>query len=250
MSTLDWEFGPPGGLVAIPAVDLRDGACVQLVGGDYANEAIRRPDPVAVAAEWEEAGFTSLHIVDLDAATGRGHNRRVIERILDRTSLDVQVGGGVKSEDAIQALLEAGARRVVLGTKAFEDRDWLQEMAALFPERLVVAADVRDRKVTVRGWAKTLPLDIEDAVRELNELPLAGILVTAVHKEGQMQGADHALMGDVVEAAAHPVIASGGIATPLDLRRLADAGVRAAVLGMALYTGALDPRATAEEFAR
>lgn len=250
MSLLDWDFGSPGGLVAIPAVDLRDGACVQLVGGDYAAEAVRRPDPLVVAKEWEAAGFQALHIVDLDAATGRGSNRRAIERILDDTSLDVQVGGGVRSEDAIQALLDAGARRVVLGTKAFEDRDWLEEMAALFPQRLVVAADVRDRKVTVRGWETTLPLDIEDAVRELDALPLAGILVTAVHKEGQLQGADHALMTDVVEATALPVIASGGITTPLDLRRLADAGVRAAVLGMALYTGALDPHATAEEFAR
>lgn len=249
MSLLDWSFGPPDGLVAIPAVDLRDGACVQLVGGDYANEAVRRPDAVAVAKEWEAAGFGSLHIVDLDAATGKGNNRRVVERILEATDLDVQVGGGVRDEDAITALIELGARRIVLGTKAFEDRSWLEEMAGLFPHRLVVAADVRERKVTVRGWAKTLPLDIEDAVRDLNELPLAGILVTAVHQEGKMQGADHALMDDVVEASAHPVIASGGIATALDLRRLADAGVRGAVLGMALYTGALDPRAIAEEFA-
>ena len=249
MTVLDWSFGPPGGLVAIPAVDLRDGACVQLVGGDYANEAVRRPDPLAVAREWEEAGFAALHVVDLDAATGRGHNRRVVERLLDATTLDVQVGGGVRTEEAIQWLVDSGARRVVLGTKAFDDRAWLEEMAALFPQRLVVAADVRDRKVTVRGWAQTLPLDIEDAVRDLNALPLAGVLVTAVHQEGSMQGADHGLMDDVVRECAHPVIASGGIATALDLRRLADAGVRAAVLGMALYTGTLDPRATAEEFA-
>ncbi|MCU0627854.1 MAG: 1-(5-phosphoribosyl)-5-[(5-phosphoribosylamino)methylideneamino]imidazole-4-carboxamide isomerase [Gemmatimonadaceae bacterium] len=250
MSTLDWSFGSPGALLAIPAIDLREGACVQLVGGDYANEAVRRPDPVAVAREWEEAGFPALHIVDLDAATGRGTNRRVIERILATTALEVQVGGGVRDEDAIAALLEAGASRVVVGTRAFEDRDWLVEMADTFPRTLVVAADVRQRKVTVRGWETTLPLDIEDAVRELNELPLAGLLVTAVHQEGSLQGADHALMGDVVAESQHPVIASGGIATALDLRRLADAGVRAAVLGMALYTGALDARDTAEEFSR
>jgi phosphoribosylformimino-5-aminoimidazole carboxamide ribotide isomerase len=235
-------------MIAIPAVDLRDGACVQLVGGEYAQERVRLPDPVAVALEWEAAGFQALHIVDLDAATRRGNNRRVIEQILDRTDLTVQVGGGVRDRDAIASLLDAGATYVVIGTRAFEDESWLAEVADEFPGQLVVAADVRARRIVTRGWTSTLPLDIDDAIAQLSTLPLAGVLVTAVHKEGLMQGADLALMEDVAEMSPLPVIASGGIATEVDLRMLADRGVAAAVLGMALYTGALDARAIAEEF--
>ena len=235
-------------MIAIPAVDLRDGTCVQLVGGEYAAERIRLPDPVAVALDWESKGFQALHIVDLDAATGRGNNRRAIERLLDRTDLTVQVGGGVRDRDAITSLIDAGATYVVIGTRALEDEDWLREMAGDFPEQLIVAADVRDRMIVTRGWTRTIHLDIDDAMERLSQLPLAGVLVTAVHKEGLMQGADLALMEDVAESTSLPVIASGGITTDADLRLLADRGVAAAVLGMALYTGALDARAIAEEF--
>jgi len=235
-------------MIAIPAVDLRDGACVQLVGGEYDAERIRLPDPVAVALDWEQKGFQALHIVDLDAATGRGNNRRIIERLLDRTDLTVQVGGGVRDRDDIQWLLDAGATYVVVGTRALEDEDWLSEMADDFPEQLIVAADVRERKIVTHGWTKTLHLDIDEAMDRLSALPLAGVLVTAVHKEGLMGGADLALMEDVVDSTDLAVIASGGIATEADLRLLADRGVAAAVLGMALYTGALDARAIAGEF--
>lgn len=235
-------------MIAIPAIDLRDGACVQLVGGEYAAERIRLPDPVAVALDWETKGFQALHIVDLDAATGRGNNRRIIDQLLDRTDLTVQVGGGVRDRDDITRLIDAGATYVVVGTRALEDEDWLREMADDFPEQLIVAADVRERMIVTRGWTRTMHLDIDEAMERFSQLPLAGVLVTAVHKEGLMQGADLALMEDVAESTSLPVIASGGIATEADLRLLADRGVAAAVLGMALYTGALDARATAEEF--
>ena len=235
-------------MIAIPAVDLRDGACVQLVGGEYAAERIRLPDPLAVALDWERQGFQALHIVDLDAATGRGNNRKVIEQLLDRTDLTVQVGGGVRDREAIQWLVDAGATYVVVGTRALEDHEWLAEMADEFPQQLIVAADVRERKIVTRGWTRTMHLDIDEAMERLSALPLAGVLVTAVHKEGLMGGADLALMEDVADATSLPVIASGGIATDADLRLLDDRGVAAAVLGMALYTGALDARAIAEEF--
>ena len=235
-------------MIVIPAIDLRDGACVQLVGGEYAAERVRLPDPVAVALDWEKQGFQALHIVDLDAATGRGDNRKVIELLLDRTDLTVQVGGGVRDRDAIQWLVDAGATYVVVGTRALEDEEWLAEMADEFPEQLIVAADVRERQIVTRGWTRTMHLDIDEAMERLSVLPLAGVLVTAVHKEGLMGGADLALMEEVVDSSDLPVIASGGIASDTDLRLLDDRGVAAAVLGMALYTGVLDARAIAEEF--
>ena len=235
-------------MIAIPAVDLREGACVQLVGGDYTDERVRLADPVAVARDWTSYGFRRLHVVDLDAATSRGSNRDVVMDLLRETAADIQVGGGVRSTTQVDELVCCGARGVVVGTRALEDADWLAELAAAYPNEILVAADVRDRRVVTRGWTRTLPREIIDVIEELSALPLAGLLVTAVHREGRMQGADLFLMEDVVEAAAFPVYASGGIGSMADLRALADRGIAAAIIGMALYTGAIDPWQAAEEF--
>jgi phosphoribosylformimino-5-aminoimidazole carboxamide ribotide isomerase len=236
-------------MIAIPAVDLRGGHCVQLVGGDYANERVRLEDPPAVAREWTRSGFARLHVVDLDAATGRGANLEVIRQILHEALVPVQVGGGVRTEAQIDRLVDAGATWVVVGTRAVEDEDWREEMASLFPGRLIIAADVRDRRVVTKGWAETSTLDVVEFVESLSVLPLGGVLVTAVHKEGQMAGTDLPLMEDVTEACAWPVLASGGVSTAEELRALEHRGLAGAVLGMALYTGALDARRIAEEFA-
>jgi len=235
-------------MIAIPAVDIREGACVQLVGGEYADERVRLADPVAVARDWARFGFRRLHVVDLDAATGRGSNREIVADLLRDTSVALQIGGGVRSETQIEELLASGATAVVVGTRALEDSDWLARVATTYPNEILVAADVRDRRIVTHGWARTLPREIIDVTEELSTLPLAGLLVTAVHREGRMQGADLFLMEDVVDAASFPVFASGGIASTADLRALDDRGVAAAIIGMALYTGALDPWQTAEEF--
>ena len=235
-------------MIALPAVDLREGACVQLDGGEYADERVRLADPVAVARDWARYGFRRLHVVDLDAATGRGSNREVVADLLRDTSVALQVGGGVRSATQIEELLASGATAVVVGTRALEDSDWLARVATTYPNEILVAADVRDRRVVTHGWSRTLPREIIDVTEELSTLPLAGLLVTAVHREGRMQGTDLFLMEDVVDAASFPVFASGGIASTADLRALADRGVAAAIIGMALYTGALDPWQTAEEF--
>lgn len=235
-------------MIAVPAVDLRGGKCVQLVGGDYDDERVRLDDPASVASEWVRTGFTRLHVVDLDAATGRGHNHDVIREILRDAAVPVQVGGGVREESRIERLLEEGATWVVVGTRAIEDEDWRREMAHAFPGRLIVAADVRERNVVTRGWAETSRIDVIDFVSELSSLPLAGVLVTAVHLEGKMAGTDLPLMEDVAEACAFPVFASGGVTSLDDMRALEHRGLAGAVLGMALYTGALDARRLAEEF--
>jgi len=235
-------------MLAIPAVDLREGACVQLVGGEYDAERVRLADPVAVARNWRALGFRTLHVVDLDAATSRGDNRDVIAALLAEGG-DVQVGGGVRDEAAISWLIERGAARVVVGTRALEDGAWLGTMVTRFPNRLVVAVDARDGKVATHGWARTQDRDAVDAVRALSVLPLAGILVTAVEREGRLAGPNLELAERAAQAAACPLHASGGITSAEDLRALGARGVAAAVLGMALYTGVLDARAVAEEFA-
>jgi len=236
-------------MIAIPALDLRGGACVQLAPGSYDEEVIRIPDPVGVAIAWRQYGFRHLHVVDLDGVAGRGNNTVAIQAILGATDVEVQVGGGIRSQELIQRTLNDGAQRVVIGTRALEDPDWLAEMSDLFPGCIVVAADVRDRKVLSHGWTRTQPKLVLDLVQDLNGLPLAGVLVTAVHREEAMRGTDLPLMEDVAEAADFPVFASGGLGRMSDLRALADRGVAAAIIGMALYSGAMDPRVVAEEFA-
>lgn len=235
-------------MIAIPAVDLRDGACVQLVGGSFAQERVRLENPVDVARSWEHYGFHRLHVVDLDAATGHGSNIAVVRSLLFDSGVPIQVGGGVRSSEMVQELLEAGAQSVIVGTRAIEEPEWLAELAARHPGEIIVACDVRERRVTTRGWAHTLPVDILDVVDDLNSLPLAGLLVTAVHREGLMQGTDLPLMEDVAESSHFPVYASGGVATMQDMRALEHRGLAGVVIGMALYTGALDPVVLAGEF--
>lgn len=236
-------------MIAIPAVDLREGACVQLVGGDVAAERVRLPDPAAVARRWRDAGFRALHVVDLDAAFDRGNNQPAIEQILALQDLAVSVGGGVRDLVRAATLLRAGAARVVVGTRAVEDPEWLAALTEAWPGRIIVAADVRDRTVVTRGWATTSGVLVGDLLARIAALPLAGVLVTAVHQEGRLAGPDVALVAECARVSRHPCIASGGITTLEDLRALADAGAAAAVLGMALYTGRLDPDTVAKEFA-
>ena len=236
-------------MIAIPAIDLREGACVQLVGGSYEDERVRIANPVSVARRWRDAGFTRLHVVDLDAATRVGDNASSVTQLVGE-GIGVQVGGGIRSTERIRELIQAGADRVIVGTRAVEDPRWLARIAATWPGRIIVAADVRGRSVVTHGWARESDVDILDLAGSLAGLPLAGMLVTAVHREGRLMGTDLCLMAEIAGAASAPLIASGGITTVEELRSLAGAGVAAAVLGMSLYTGALDPVSVAEEFGR
>jgi len=236
-------------VIAIPALDLRGGVCVQLAAGSYDEEVIRIPDPIGVAVAWRQYGFRHLHLVDLDAVAGRGNNGVEMQAILGATDVEVQIGGGIRSRESIHQFLSDGAQRVVIGTRALEDPDWLVEMSTDFPGSIIVAADVRDRKILSHGWTRIHPKLVLDVVEELNGLPLAGVLVTDVHREEAMRGTDLPLMEDIAEAAEFPVFASGGLGNIGDLRALADRGVAAAVIGMGLYSGAMDPWAVADEFA-
>jgi phosphoribosylformimino-5-aminoimidazole carboxamide ribotide isomerase len=235
-------------MIAVPAVDLREGRCVQLVGGRPEEERVSLPDPEEVARRWWETGFAWLHVVDLDAALGRGHNRERVEALCHATPAQVQVGGGLRDDEAVARVLDAGARRAVVGTRAVEDRTWLEALAVRHPDRIVVAADVRDGRVLRKGWTEASRLEVEAFVGKLDALPLAGVLCTDVGREGRMAGVDGPMTRAVVEATRHPVVASGGVATLHDLELLDDLGAAAAVLGMALYTEALDPGLVARRY--
>lgn len=227
-------------MIVYPAVDLRGGRAVQWVGGRPETEAVSLPDPVAVARRWEAAGFAALHVVDLDAALGRGDNRDVVRAILAAVRVPVQVGGGVRSEADVDALLAAGAARVIVGTRAVIDRPWLRRTSEARPGKLVVAADCRGGEVVTHGWVATAGTSAARFVREVGELPLAAVLVTDVDREGQRCGVAGELFARLAAATPLPLIAAGGIGGNEDLEVLRAAGVVGAVVGMALYTGALD----------
>jgi phosphoribosylformimino-5-aminoimidazole carboxamide ribotide isomerase len=230
---------------AIPAVDLKGGRCVQLVGGRPEDERISLPDPVAVARGWRARGFGTLHVVDLDAALGTdggtADNLELVARIAREAPGDLQVGGGVRDEARARALLDAGAARVIVGTRAVEDPAWLAHLAGRWPRRIAVAADIRDGVVLRRGWTEASELRIHDFLTTLAPLPLAGILCTDVGREGRLEGIDREEVAAVLQGSPHPVWISGGVTTPEELDFLAARGAAGAVLGMALYTGALDP---------
>jgi phosphoribosylformimino-5-aminoimidazole carboxamide ribotide isomerase len=237
-------------MIVIPAIDLRDGACVQLVGGDYKRERVRL-DPLDALQRWKSAGFRRLHVVDLDAATDVGTNGIIVTNLLAeaRTAgFTTQLGGGLRIDAAVDAALTR-ADYAVVGTRAVDDTEWLATLVARHPDRIIVAADTRDGHVLTHGWSSTAAIPLDTLVERCNELPLAGLLVTAVHREGLLAGPDFTLLTDVVRRAKAPVIASGGITSRDDLCTLADTGIAAAVVGMALYVDALDPIATAQEFA-
>lgn len=241
-------MGLTGRFRAVPAVDLKGGRCVQLVGGRPEDERVSLPDPLEVAAGWVEKGFRTLHIVDLDAALGTGDHRELIGTLARDLPVDLQVGGGIRDEERAGELLESGARRIIVGTRAVEDRSWLEGLVERWPERVVVAADVRDGVVLRKGWTESAGVDVAGFLRDLAGLPLAGVLCTDVGREGQLRGMDRDGVAEVLGHTAHPAWISGGVTTMDDLRFLDEAGAVGAVLGMALYTGALDANLVAEEF--
>lgn len=235
-------------MIAVPAVDVSGGRCVQWVGGLPESERVSLPDPAAVAARWWRKGFRTLHVVDLDAALGRGDNHLVVRDLIACTDALTQFGGGVRDREGIERALAAGADRVIVGTRAVEDAAWLARAAAEFPNRVVVAADMRGGKVLRRGWTEASDTAVEDFLAALDDLPLAGVLCTDVAREGRVQGSDLKQAEAVIAASPHPVWMSGGISSLEELRHLGSAGAAGAVLGMALYDGTLPVEALAGEF--
>ena len=235
-------------MIAVPAVDLREGRCVQLVGGRPDQEKLSLENPSLVALRWYETGFAQLHVVDLDAAMGLGENDLLVGEVIAGTAAETQVGGGIRDDVRADVLFASGAARVVVGTRAVDDPEWLARLAARYPGRIVVAADVRGGFVLRRGWTEATKLSVQSFLRGLEGLDLAAVLCTDVDREGRMEGIDLDEMRAVIDGTSHEVMVSGGITSLEDLEALASAGAYAAVLGMALYTGRLNAAAVARNW--
>lgn len=234
-------------MIVTPAVDMMGGRCVQLVGGLPEDTKVSLPDPPSVAREWVERGFESVHVVDLDAALGTGDNIGLIPDVL-AAAKDGQVGGGIRDEARATMLFDAGADRIVVGTRGLDDREWLATISGRWPGRVVLALDFRDGIVLRKGWTESTAKRVEEVLTECAALPLGGVLTTDVGREGRLEGIDLAGCRRIIAGSPFPVWVSGGITSSDDLDALEQAGAEGAVLGMALYTGTMNADEVAERW--
>ena len=221
----------------LPAIDVLEGRCVRLAGGDRERVTIEGGDPVAAAGRFAAEGAPLLHLVDLDGAFSGTPTPGLVERVVEAANgTPVQAGGGYRTIEAIDGALEAGATRVMVGTAALE-AGFVREAARRFGERLVVAVDARDGLVVAEGWSRTSAVSAPELARGCAEAGVRRLLVTSAARDGSLAGPDLELLGAVIDASGLPVLAAGGIASLDDLRRLAEIGCEGAVLGSALWSG-------------
>ena len=221
----------------IPAVDVKDGEAVQLVGGDP-DDREAYGDPTTAARQWVDAGADVLHLVDLDGAIeGERHNAAAIKEIVDTVDATVHLGGGIRTVEDAVGLLDRGVDRVILGTAAIERPEIVDKITAKRPDSVIVSLDAHDDRVVIEGWTEATDVNPETAVEEYARLGAAGVLYTDVAVEGQLDGVRADRVRQVVDAASIPVLASGGVSSIRDLRALRDAGAAGAVVGTALYEG-------------
>jgi phosphoribosylformimino-5-aminoimidazole carboxamide ribotide isomerase len=235
-------------MITIPTIELRGGSAVARPRPTNGEPLGSVQNPVGFARTWASAGFPRVHVADLDALSGTGSNTALIDAIARDGGVSVQVAAGARSTDTVDRLFDAGADRIVLDVAAVEDPVWLATIIESYPGSVMVATDVRERRVVTRGWVRNVPVDIFDVVEELEGLPLGGLLISVVHGNGNSSAADLSLLEDVAESCDFPVLTLGGVTTMNDLRALEHRGVSAVVLGNVLYSGTLDPRAVAQEF--
>ncbi|UCC98231.1 MAG: 1-(5-phosphoribosyl)-5-[(5-phosphoribosylamino)methylideneamino]imidazole-4-carboxamide isomerase [Phycisphaerales bacterium] len=224
----------------IPAIDLRDGKCVRLIQGQYDRQIDYRDDPVEQAQQFSADGADWLHIVDLDGAKlGRPVNTGTISAIAALGALNIEVGGGLRDEASIRHLLDIGVERVIIGTKAVQDFEWFGEMAQKFSGRIVLGLDARGSKIATHGWTQDSPQTVLEFAAEAARLPLAAIIYTDITKDGMMTGPNFERTKALVEAVDVPVVASGGVNTIEDIKKLAEFNPEAAIIGRSLYEGTL-----------
>jgi phosphoribosylformimino-5-aminoimidazole carboxamide ribotide isomerase len=224
-------------VLVIPAIDVLGGKCVRLVRGDYAHPTIYSDDPNDVAASFAGAGSERIHVVDLDGARGQGDNHALIQAIVGRGDVKVQVAGGIRNELQVDRLLALGADAVVMGTAAVREPRLLERCARKHPSRILAALDVRGDQPSIHGWTQAEPLEIGVLLARWDVLPLAGVIVTSIERDGTLEGPDLQTLARVRAMTGLPIQYSGGIASIDQVRAVAAAGAAAVILGKALYEG-------------
>ncbi|MDO9162706.1 MAG: 1-(5-phosphoribosyl)-5-[(5-phosphoribosylamino)methylideneamino]imidazole-4-carboxamide isomerase [Methylococcaceae bacterium] len=232
-------------MLLIPAIDLKEGKCVRLRQGRMEDDTVFSDDPVAVAGRWVAAGAKRIHLVDLDGAfAGKPVNADIIHAIVQAyPDVSVQIGGGIRDEDTVQAYLEAGVEYVIIGTKAVNEPHFVSDLAKEYPRRIIVGLDAKDGKVAVDGWSKLSKHDVIDLAKHFEADGVEAIIYTDISRDGMMQGVNVEATARLAQAIKIPVIASGGITNMDDIRALsavAHEGIIGAITGRAIYEGSLD----------
>jgi phosphoribosylformimino-5-aminoimidazole carboxamide ribotide isomerase len=226
-----------------PAIDIRDGRVVRLIQGDYAQQINYADDPVEVAKRFVDAGAEWLHVVDLDGAKlGVSHNLKTVCRLLSSTTLKVEIGGGIRTHETMRTLLDAGAARVILGTRSLEDFEWFRQTVhhADFSGRVVLGLDARQGMLATHGWLEQTNVSAIEIAKKVDAWPIAAIVYTDIAKDGMMQGPNFEQVEAMARATRIGVIASGGVTTIEDVRRLNTLPLAGTIIGRALYEGAID----------
>jgi phosphoribosylformimino-5-aminoimidazole carboxamide ribotide isomerase len=225
----------------IPAIDLLGGKAVRLLKGDYNKVTVYSDDPAAVAESFERAGAKYLHVVDLDGAKdGTTANFETIKKITERTSLSVEVGGGIRTLERVKQYIDIGVDRVIIGTAAVTDPEFLSEAVRLYGERIVVGVDIKDGFVAIKGWLEVSALSCKEFCKKLEDLGVKTIICTDISKDGMMSGTNLELYRRLNSDFAIDFVASGGVSSLEDIKALKEMNVYGAILGKALYTGAID----------
>ena len=223
----------------IPAIDLKDGRCVRLYQGDFEQATVYSDDPVATARQWEEQGAARLHVVDLDGAkAGRPANIDAVLAIVSAVRIPVQLGGGLRREEDINAALALGVERVILGTAAVESADLVSRVVARFGQQVIVGVDARDGMVATAGWTSTADVRAADLIAHMSDLGVQRFIYTDISRDGTLTEPNFAAMAELIQPGGPAIVASGGIAKIDHLTRLAELGAEGAIVGKALYAGA------------
>lgn len=233
----------------IPAIDIRGGKCVRLYQGDYGQQTTFADNPVEVALQWKSQGARWLHVVDLDgAAVGEPRNAAVVKRIIGRSALLVELGGGIRKEEVAEELLHSGVSRIVLGTAAIEKPELVEKLNRRFGQAVVVGLDARDGKIAIHGWRKDTVFDVLDLAREMMRIGVKRFIYTDVRRDGTLTEPNFDAIGKLMDRLDVPVVASGGVARLEHLQRLGELGVEGAIVGKALYTGDINLREAIARF--
>ena len=225
-----------------PAIDMKDGRCVSLTQGLFDNLKVYSEDPVDIAKMWVSQGATFLQLVDLDGAlAGQSVNRSVIRGIVESVSVPVQVGGGIRSHEAVKSMLELGVRRVIIGTRAAKEPEFIRELTARFdPEQIVAGIDAKDGLVAVEGWEKVSSITALELCLRMKEYGVRHVVYTDISRDGMLSGPNVEATEKLTKDTGLDIIASGGVSCMDDLRKLRDRGIRGAIIGKALYEKKLD----------
>lgn len=223
-----------------PAIDLYEGKAVRLLKGDYNAVTVYSENPLEIAKDFENSGATELHTVDLEGARDGGTpNIELIKSFVENTNLNVEVGGGIRSMDTVKAYLDAGVRRVILGTAAVTDREFLQEAVDTYGDKIAVGADIKDGKVAIKGWVEKSEYNTFEFFEMLEEIGVSTVICTDISKDGAMQGTNRELYKDLSEKFSVNIIASGGVSSLDDVKALNEMNLFGAIIGKAYYTGAI-----------